>query len=74
VIIDYTHAGLFKLEDSTLATLAVRGLQPLEGAMPFQIRLQSPEALTMLFNGQRSTRIADVHSADLRHGSPLNSG
>lgn len=64
VIIDYTHAGLFKLEDSTLATLAVRGSQPLEGAMPFQIRLQSPEPLTMLFNGQRSTRIADVHSAD----------
>ena len=32
--------------------------------MPFQIRLQSSEALTMLFNGQRSTRIADVHSAD----------
>ncbi len=64
VIIDYTHAGLFKLEDSTLTALAVRGPQPLEQAMPFQIRLQSPEALTMLFNGQRSTRIADVHSAD----------
>jgi len=64
VIIDYTHAGLFKLEDSTLAALAMRGPQPLEEAMPFQIRLQSPEALTMLFNGQRSTRIADVHSAD----------
>jgi two-component system nitrate/nitrite sensor histidine kinase NarX len=64
VIIDYTHAGLFKLEDSTLAALAMRGPQPLEEAMPFQIRLQSPEALTMLFNGQRSTRIADVHGAD----------
>ena len=64
VIIDYTHAGLFKLEDSTLAALAMRGPQPLEEAMPFQIHLQSPEALTMLFNGQRSTRIADVHSAD----------
>jgi signal transduction histidine kinase len=64
VIIDYTHAGLFKLEDSTLAALAVRGPRPLEGAMPFQIHLQSPEALTVLFNGQRSTRIPDVHSAD----------
>jgi two-component system nitrate/nitrite sensor histidine kinase NarX len=32
--------------------------------MPFQIHLQSPEALTVLFNGQGSTRIADVHSAD----------
>jgi PAS domain S-box-containing protein len=64
VIIDYTHAGLFKLEDSTLAALAVRGPLPLEQEMPFQIRLQSPEALATLFNGHRSTRIADVHSAD----------
>ena len=41
VIIDYTHAGLFKLEDSTLAALAVRGPQRLEQAMPFQIRLEN---------------------------------
>jgi PAS domain S-box-containing protein len=64
VIIDYTHAGLFKLEGSTLAALALRGPQPLEQAMPFRIRLQSPEALTMLFNERRSTRIADVQSTD----------
>ena len=64
VIIDYTHAGFFKLEDLTMAALAVRGPQALELAMPFQIRLQSPEALTMLFNGQRYTRIANVHSVD----------
>jgi two-component system nitrate/nitrite sensor histidine kinase NarX len=65
VIIDYTHAGLFKLDDSTMTALAVRGPQALERAMPFQIRLQSPEALTRLFNGQRSTRIVDVHSSEL---------
>ncbi|HEX6305442.1 MAG TPA: PAS domain S-box protein [Anaerolineales bacterium] len=64
VIIDYTHAGLFKLEGSTLAALAVRGPKPLERAMPFQIRLQGPEALTMLINERRSTRIADVQGAD----------
>jgi len=64
VIIAYTHAGLFKLEDSTLAALAVRGPQPLEQAMPFQIRLQSPETLAMLFDKRRSTRIADVQSSD----------
>jgi len=64
VIIDYSHAGLFKLEDSTLAALAVRGPQALEQAMPFQIRLRNPEALTMLFNGERSTRIVDVQSSD----------
>lgn len=64
VIIDYAHAGLFKLEGSTLAALAVRGPKPLERAMPFQIRLQGPEALTMLINERGSTRIADVQGAD----------
>jgi PAS domain S-box-containing protein len=64
VIIDYSHAGLFKLENSTMTTLAVRGPQALEQAMPFQIRLQSPEALMMLFNGHQSTRVPDVQSAD----------
>lgn len=64
VIIDYTHAGLFKLQDSTLAALAVRGSQRLEQAMPFQIRLENSESLAALFNGQRSARIADVQSSD----------
>jgi PAS domain S-box-containing protein len=64
VIIDYTHAGLFKLEDSTLTALAVRGPQRLELAMPFHIHLPSAESLEMLFNGQRSSRIADVQGPD----------
>jgi PAS domain S-box-containing protein len=64
VIIDYSHAGLFKLEDSTLSALAVRGSQQLERAMPFQIRLQSSEVLTMIFNERQSSRIADVQSSD----------
>jgi two-component system nitrate/nitrite sensor histidine kinase NarX len=64
MIIDYTHAGLFKLEGSTLAALAVRGPQLLERAMPFQFGLQSLEALTMLVNEPQPTRIADVLSAD----------
>jgi PAS domain S-box-containing protein len=64
VIIDYTLAGLFKLEDSTLVTMVVRGPQALEQAMPFQIRLKSPEALAELFNERKPTRIANVQSAD----------
>jgi PAS domain S-box-containing protein len=64
VIIDYTHAGLFKLDDSTLTALAMRGPQPLEQSTPFQIRLQRPEALKMLLNERRPTRIADVQSSD----------
>jgi PAS domain S-box-containing protein len=64
VIIDYTHAGLFKLEDSALTSLAVRGPQLLGRTMPFHIRLQYPEALRMLFNERQPTRIADVQSSD----------
>ena len=64
VIIDYTHAGLFKLEDSTLSALAVRGPQRLEQAMPFHIRLENSETLAALFSGQRPSRIADVQSSD----------
>jgi PAS domain S-box-containing protein len=64
VIIDYTHAGLFSLIDSSLAALAVRGPEALERALPFQIRLQSPDILTELFQQRQSIRIRDTHSAD----------
>ena len=59
-IIEYTHCGLFALEDSTLVTLAVRGTPQLEGSLPFRIHLQGPETLAALFNGHRPIRIADV--------------
>lgn len=64
MIIDYTHAGLFKLQDSTLIALAVRGPQLLEEAMPFQIGLQNFVTSTFLFNERRPTRITDVQSSD----------
>ena len=64
VIIDYTHAGLFTLDNSALVALAVRGAQRLEQAMPFHIRLENSETLSALFNGPRPSRIADVQSAD----------
>jgi len=59
-IIEYTHCGLFALEDSTLVTLAVRGTPQLEGSLPFRIHLQGPETLAALFNGHKPIRIADV--------------
>ena len=61
-IIEYTHCGLFTLEDSTLVTLAMRGTPRLEGSSPFRIHLQGPETLAMLFNGLHPIRIADVWS------------
>jgi PAS domain S-box-containing protein len=65
-IIEYTHGGLFVLEDSTLVTLAMRGTPRLEGASPFHIHLQGPETLAGLFNGHRPIRIADVWSDHLQ--------
>jgi len=61
-IIEYTHCGLFALEDSTLVTLAVRGTPQLEGSLPFRVHLRGPETLAALFNGHRPIRIADVWS------------
>jgi two-component system nitrate/nitrite sensor histidine kinase NarX len=64
VIIEYTHAVLFALEELDLVALAVRGPQRLEQAMPFRIRLDGPATLAALLNGHRPQRIADVWSAD----------
>ena len=61
-IIEYDHAGLFKLEDSTLVTLAMRGAHALEQSDPIRIRMQGPETLTTLYNGHQPLRIADVWS------------
>jgi two-component system nitrate/nitrite sensor histidine kinase NarX len=64
VLIEYTHAALFAVEDSALVALAVRGPQQLEQAVPFDVRLDGPETLAALFNGHQPIRIADVWSAD----------
>ena len=61
-IVEYSHCGLFALEDSTLFTLAMRGTAQLEASSPFRIHLQGPETLAALFNGNRPLRIADVWS------------
>ena len=61
-IIDYTHGGLFVLDDSILVTLAIRGTPELEGSLPFRIHLQGPDTLAALFNGHRPIRIADIWS------------
>jgi PAS domain S-box-containing protein len=63
-IIEYTHCGLFALEDSTLVTLAMRGTPQLEGSSAFRIHLQGPETLAALFNGHRPIRIANVWSEE----------
>ena len=59
-IIEYTHGGLFALEDSTLVTLAMRGTPLLEQSTSIRIHLSTPENLAALFNGHRPIRISDV--------------
>jgi len=61
-IIEYTHGGLFALEDSTLVTLAMRGTPHLEKSTPFRIHLEGPEILATLFNGHQPICIADIWS------------
>jgi two-component system nitrate/nitrite sensor histidine kinase NarX len=68
VIVKYSHAALFVLEDSTLVTIAMRGVEQPEGVVPFRIHLDGPEILARLFNKHRPIRIADVSSPDQEAG------
>lgn len=63
-IIEYNHAGLFSLEDSSLITLAMRGTPQLEQSGSIRIRLNGPATLAKLFNEHHPIRIADVWSDD----------
>lgn len=63
-IIEYNHAGLFALDDSSLITLAMRGTPQLEQSPPVRIRLNGPETLSKLFNEHHPIRIADVWKDD----------
>jgi two-component system nitrate/nitrite sensor histidine kinase NarX len=63
-IVEYTHAGIFGVTDSTLTTLALRGPAHLEQPAAFQVRLQGPETLEALLNGHRPIRVADIHGTE----------
>jgi len=62
VIIEFTHAVLFALEELELVALAVRGPQRLEQAMPFRIRMDDPETQAALLNEHQPQLITDVWS------------
>ena len=64
VIVEFTHAGLFVLDDSVLTALALRGPSWLQQEMTFNIRLDSPEDRAALFNNHQPTLIADVWSEE----------
>lgn len=64
IIIDYTHAVLFELNDLELMALSARGSQKLEQAVPFQIKLTEQDRLSAMFNDRQPQRIADVWGRD----------
>ena len=61
-IIEYTHAGLFAVEESNLIVLTTHNPKELEQAPPLNIQLDVPETLTSLFTKQRPLRIPDIWS------------
>jgi len=61
-IIDYTHAGLFTAEESTLIVLNTHNPKELEQAPPLTMQVDVPDALASLFTKQRPVRIVDVDS------------
>jgi PAS domain S-box-containing protein len=72
-IIEYKHAVLFGLTDSTLTALAVRGSpitsmgnkpQREEYTVPFQVRVEGTETLAILFNGHQPNRIPDIRRSN----------
>ena len=65
-IIEYTHGGLFALENSTLVALAMRGTPQLDETSPLRIHVQGMETLAALFNGHRPIRIADIWSNNVQ--------
>jgi PAS domain S-box-containing protein len=62
MLIPYTHACLFGLEDSSLVTLAIRGNDQLERAAPFRIQFDGKKTRNILFNEHKSIRIANIKS------------
>jgi PAS domain S-box-containing protein len=64
VLINYSRAGLFTLEDSTLVAVAARGTEKLEKSVPFHIRLNAKGTLETLFNGHSPIRITDLSRND----------
>ncbi|MEP7133856.1 MAG: PAS domain S-box protein [Chloroflexota bacterium] len=64
VLIEYTHAELFVLDETGMVALAVRGSQKMEANVPFRIRLNGPDTLLKLFNEHEPNRIPDVWSSD----------
>jgi two-component system nitrate/nitrite sensor histidine kinase NarX len=63
VIVQYSRAALFVIEDSALLAVSMRGTPAQEDGTPFRIPLEGPEMLLQLLNEHRPIRIADLSSS-----------
>ena len=61
-LIDYSHSSLFTLEDSTLITFAINGIDRLDSPLPYRVRLNGENTLEILFNEHQPIRIANLDS------------
>ena len=59
-IIEYTHGGLFAVENTSLVTLAMRGTPAVVASPPFDIHLKGPEILAELLPEYHPIRIKNV--------------
>lgn len=61
-MVQYSRAALFVLEDSSLVSVAMRGVRGEEAGAAFRIALDGADTLAQLFNDHRPIRIADLAS------------
>jgi PAS domain S-box-containing protein len=64
ILINYSHASLHTLQDSTLITLSINGIDHLEEPLPYRIRLNGKKTLETLFNEHQPIWIANLASDD----------
>jgi PAS domain S-box-containing protein len=64
MVVQYSHGALFKLEDSDLLILAVRGTTCADKTVPLRIPMSSESALKKLLAQQQPVRIADLNSKE----------
>ncbi|MGA9532091.1 MAG: PAS domain-containing sensor histidine kinase [Anaerolineales bacterium] len=60
LLIRYSHAGLFMLEDTDLVAVAVVGLERFEGSGPLHLRNNGQATMDALFEGRFPIRIPDI--------------
>ncbi len=59
-IIEYSNGGLFRVENSSLVILAIRGARLTKQTLPIKIHLHGPEILAKLFSNNLPVIIADL--------------